>query len=322
MTQYLQKIFLLFFFSLITSLSFGQKKMYLSINQYLGGESFSMGQTGTNDLGTKFSISRMDYFISSIILHHDGGASTKVPDKYIFVTKGEKVKELLGSFNIAVLDSITFSIGVDSIDNHADPTLWPANHPLAPRSPDMHWGWAAGYRFVAMEGKTGSALEYDYEIHALGDQLYHPTTLVTKGKEQNGNIEIEIDANYEQALKGIFMDRNLFIHGSNKEAVYLMINFNDNVFKATQNTSSIMEVGFDVLKVYPNPVSNGKCTIALTEDQTINARYIIRDITGKVVFEELKPSLINEISLNRAGWYSIELIQSGQPVSYGKLIIQ
>ncbi len=172
MTQYLQKIFLLFFFSLITSLSYGQKKMYLSINQYLGGESFSMGQTGTNDLGTKFSISRMDYFISSIILHHDGGASTKVPDKYIFVTKGEKVKELLGSFNIAVLDSITFSIGVDSIDNHADPTLWPANHPLAPRSPDMHWGWAAGYRFVAMEGKTGSALEYDYEIHALGDQLY------------------------------------------------------------------------------------------------------------------------------------------------------
>ncbi|MBK6563719.1 MAG: T9SS type A sorting domain-containing protein [Saprospiraceae bacterium] len=74
--------------------------------------------------------------------------------------------------------------------------------------------------------------------------------------------------------------------------------------------------------MYPNPVCNGKCTIALTEDQTINARYIIRDITGKVVFEELKPSLINEISLNRAGWYSIELIQSGQPVSYGKLIIQ
>ncbi|MBK8819892.1 MAG: hypothetical protein IPN49_12700 [Saprospiraceae bacterium] len=51
--------------------------MYLSINQYLGGESFPWVKPGTNDLGTKFSISRMDYFISSIILHHDGGALPK-----------------------------------------------------------------------------------------------------------------------------------------------------------------------------------------------------------------------------------------------------
>jgi hypothetical protein len=322
MVKIFTNLFLALTFSLSMSSVTGQKDIYLSVNQYIGGAPFALGNSGTNDLGTKFSVSRMDYFISSIILHHDGGISTKVADKYMFVTKGQKVNEFLGNFNVNALDSITFSIGVDSVNNHADPTLWPANHPLAPKSPDMHWGWAAGYRFVAMEGKTGSALEYDYEIHPLGDELYHPTTLVTQGVSQNGKITVEIDAHYEHALKGIFMDRNLFVHGNFKEAVYMMMNFNKSVFKVTQSISSSDNFEIEKLKIYPNPANHGKFTLELTEDEVTGAQYIVRDVIGRVLVHKVNPALTNEISINNAGVYFVEVLQSGRTISRGKVIIQ
>ena len=117
------------FLMLSFSISYGQKEVHLQLNQYIGTAPFSIGDGGTNDLGTKFNISRLDYYISSIKLHHDGGMQTAVNNKYIFVSKGETVDELLGNFNIGILDSITFSVGVEATDNHADPTLWPAGHP-------------------------------------------------------------------------------------------------------------------------------------------------------------------------------------------------
>ena len=61
------------FLMLSFSISYGQKEVHLQLNQYIGTAPFSIGDGGTNDLGTKFNISRLDYYISSIKLHHDGG---------------------------------------------------------------------------------------------------------------------------------------------------------------------------------------------------------------------------------------------------------
>ncbi|MBK8698755.1 MAG: hypothetical protein IPN29_04150 [Saprospiraceae bacterium] len=311
MIKSLTQMLLLAFIMLINLYSYGQKEVHLQINQYIGNAPFSIGDMGTNDQGTKFTITRIDYYISSIQLHHDGGMTTNVNNKYIFVTKGKAVDELLGSFNIGLLDSITFSVGVDSPNNHGDPTLWPANHPLAPKSPEMQWGWAAGYRFVAIEGKSGANLQFEYQIHALGDELYNPTTIVTHGTNHNGVLMVAIDADYEKSLKGINMNKNVIQHGSAKEAVSLMSNYNQNVFKATEGISASHEIEVGSLKIYPNPVIDGKVTIALTEDQILNSNIIIRDAVGRIALQISKPTTLNEISVERSGFYSIELIQAG-----------
>jgi hypothetical protein len=103
MAKSFTQLVLLAFVMLINSYSYGQKEVHLQINQYIANTPFTIGDTGTNDQGTKFSISRLDYYISSIKLHHDGGMTTNVSYKYIFVTKGKTVDELLGSFNIGIL---------------------------------------------------------------------------------------------------------------------------------------------------------------------------------------------------------------------------
>lgn len=304
------------------SVTYGQKEVQLKINQYIKNTPFSMGDGGINDLGTKFNILRLDYYLSSIRLHHDGGTTTDVSDKYIFVSKGKSVDELLGTFNIGVLDSISFSIGVVFKDNHADPTLWPASHPLAPKSPEMHWGWAAGYRFVAIEGKSGANLQFTYEIHALGNDLYKPTTIVTNGVVQNDRITIGIDADYGNSLNSINMNKNVILHGSNREAISLLSNYNKNVFTATQGVSGSQNIIIGELKIYPNPVVDGKVIIALTEGQIINSKIIIRDAVGRTIHQELYPTLQNEILIEKAGFYTIELSQSGNITHRGSLIKQ
>lgn len=319
--SFTKQLFLAFFLLSFSSL-YGQKEVSLKINQYIESKPFSIGDGGINDLGTKFNISRLDYYISSIKLHHDSGMTTNVSNKYIFVSKGRTVDELLGNFNIGVLDSITFSVGVEFTDNHADPTLWPANHPLAPKSPEMHWGWAAGYRFVAIEGKSGSNLQFNYEIHALGDELYKPTTIVINGLAQNETIKIGIDADYIHSLKGINMNKNVILHGSNREAISLLNNYNKLVFKATQGTSGLQEKAVGELKIYPNPIMDGKVFVSLSEDQTINSTIIIRDAVGRTIHQEFKPTLLNEIMINKVGFYTIELIQLGKVSYRGSLIKQ
>lgn len=320
MTRLFKKSFSLVLLTILFVKSYGQKEVYFQVNHFLGDQTLTIGDSGTNDLGSKFTISRLDYYISSISLHHDGGQITNIKNKYILVSNAQKVNELLGDYPIQVLDSITFSIGVDSVNNHADPTLWPAGHPLAPRFPDMHWGWAAGYRFVALEGKSGSALQFDYQLHALGNQFYKPRTLVTSGQEINGDLVISLDADYAQALKGINMNRNVFVHGSNKEVIPLMDNFNHEIFTVSETTSSVKDVNITKLKMYPNPAFDGRVTITLTEEQVINAALIIRDITGKEVSQVQKPTLSNEIWIENSGLYSIDLLQSGKLTGQGRLI--
>jgi hypothetical protein len=310
------------FLMLSFSISYGQKEVHLQLNQYIGNAPFSIGDGGTTDLGTKFNISRLDYYISSIKLHHDGGMTTNVSNKYIFVSKGRTVDELLGNFNIGILDSITFSIGVEATDNHADPTLWPATHPLAPKSPEMHWGWTAGYRFVAIEGKSGANLQFEYQIHALGDELYNPTTIVTHGTDHNGALMISIDADYGQCLKGININKNVIQHGSTKEAITLMDNYNKNIFKATEGISASHDIVVGALKIYPNPVVDGKVTIELTEDQTLDSKIVIRDALGRISHKISKPTLQNEVVVDHLGFYSIELIQSGKLTYRGGIVKQ
>ena len=313
--------FLVALLSLVFSVAYGQKDVHLQINQYIGNLPFSIGDGGTNDLGTKFNVSRLDYYISSIKLHHDGGKTIDV-NKYILVSKGNIVDEILGNFNISVLDSITFSVGVDYTNNHADPTMWPAVHPLAPKAPEMHWGWAAGYRFVAIEGKSGSNLQFSYQIHGLGDDLYNSTTIVTNGIDHNGAILVKLDADYKQSLKGINMNKNIIIHGSTNEAIPMLGNFNKYVFSATQQVSASHDIEVGELKVYPNPVSNGKATISLTESQTINARIIVRDGVGRIVDQISNTTIQNEIIIDNPGFYTIDLVQAGRLTYRGKLVKQ
>ncbi len=283
---------------LCTISAFAQTPVELHITHKLNGGDFTYNQASKNDLGNDFNVSRIEYYISKISIKHDGGTVTKVPDHYILVDGSANVTDALGSLNITNVESVSFYIGVDTPINHADPSLQPAGHPLAPKSPSMHWGWASGYRFVAMEGQSGSNLGQNFEIHALGDDYYYQATVNVAGVNKGGKIIIPVNADYAAAIKGIDISSGMVAHGSGPDEVKLLENFRDYVFSAgfPVSVSSVNAAAAEV-QVYPNPSYSGNISVSFGTLPGA-AQICVYDVLGRIVASANRLAGEEKVSIN------------------------
>lgn len=303
MTNLRFKLFLLF----IMFLQFGgiaQKDVVFRIQHMVGTEPFGFEKEFKNDLGHKVMIKRLDYYVSNIILYHDGIESI-IEDPYMLV-KGGIAEKFLGNINISKLDSINISIGVDYKNNHADPTTFPADHPLAPKDPEMHWGWAAGYRFAAIEGKSGDNLEYNYQIHSLDDVLFYKTVVPNNGFVSDGKLYISLDVDCTKLFSGINMKKNIFKHGSTGEAKTLMQNFNKKVIAASSQISSSKDNEEFIAQVYPAMSDDG--IYYIETNSIIDASHFeIYDINGRRLLSKKINSNFEKFTLNTGGVYFVKI---------------
>ena len=303
---------------LISTSLFSQQHVTFKINHKLGTSAFAFNQATTNNLDNSFTVTRLEYYISEIKLIHDGGTVTSIPDSYILVDASSPTSVNLGSYNITNLESISFGIGVESPKNNEDPNLYPATHPLGPKSPSMHWGWSAGYRFVALEGNTGASLNEMFQIHALGNRNYFTQNISTIGSLQNGILIVELNADYTQALAGITVNSNLLNHGETGEAATLLSNFRTGVFSLS--TIGIHENDkLTSMAIYPNP-SNGEINILLNkvnEDMT----YTILDLVGKEIQQGKLTANNKQLIIKDKGIFFLNIYNNGVLVSSEKVII-
>lgn len=304
-------------------ISNAQTDVYININHKMGNQTYAHNTNTSNDLGNSFQFTRMEYYISEITLTYDGGQDTTIDGKYLLVRADQMMGQyLLGSFNITNLESIRFGIGVDSAFNHLDPSSYTPDHPLAHQIPSMHWGWAAGYRFVAFEGMTGPNMNLVCEIHALGTPDYGYTqTITTAGKMDNGDLIIGIDADYQKALKGITVDGNLHYHGEGFESSDLLSNFRNEVFTATPANFSIGEEGFSAFNLYPNP-SKGTSWLVLEDANQQGVTLDVNDITGRVILKDAPVEGRMELDMEDKGIYILSLKQNNRILQSQKLVIQ
>ncbi|MGB0404004.1 MAG: MbnP family protein [Salibacteraceae bacterium] len=312
-----------------------QTSVSFSINHLLGSEAYSQNKTVTSPNGNDVNINRLEYYISQIELIHDGGQSTLLNEKYFLVNANSSFTGNLGSLNITSLEKIKFGVGVDNTPNtnpsdpsmnttnHADPSLWSGLHPLAPKSPSMHWGWSAGYRFVAMEGKTGSSMNLTYEIHALGDANYFEVSIDAPITASNNAIEININADYLQSLTGIDVSSGLILHSETGLAVNYLKNFQTKVFSAAL-ASSNEENDFHNYKISmsPNP-SNGETSINFEEKANSIYEIIVQDLSGKEVsrIQEVRSQNLIQTTEFNSGIYIVTLLENGSSIYNEKLIV-
>lgn len=275
-----QTLFIVWMFSILTAWS--QQSIRLSIDHQLGGTAFGSTVTAQNDLGNDFRTERLQFYISQIELVHDGGQITPIPNTWFLVDANVPFDESLGSFSIGTLEAIRFGIGVEQAVNHLDPASYAMTHPLAPKNPSMHWGWQAGYRFVCMEGKAGSALDQVYEVHALGDNNYKIQQITTAGLPQGSDLVVSLTADYAKALDGVDVNAGLIRHGTSGEAVVLLDNFALKVFTSHEGNGSVLSQ-FETeepisIEVFPNP-TGGRITIATEEPM----HWRVLNVLGVVV---------------------------------------
>jgi hypothetical protein len=305
--------------------SSAQKNVVLTVKHMLGSEAFSFNQNASNDIGQTFVISRVDYYMSQFTLIHDGGQETPVSsDVYILAKGTANVVANLGIYDVETIEGIKFHIGVESPTNTSDPSVWPSQHPLAPQAPSMHWGWTAGYRFVALEGRAGQNLNIGYEMHGLWDRNYFEQTIMLSGSETNEGVFIHLDADYTQALKGINLNAGPIDHGADASDLTVMENFRDYVFSPgvgfPSNINESNSMGS--FSIYPNP-SNGEVQIRLEKLKSEGGNIAIYSIDGRLI-EQINFVSTSNYSFNglSRGIYLVKIqLQNGVSLSE-KLIVQ
>lgn len=309
------------FFLLVGFTLFGQQNVRLQIEHQLNGNPFTTSYVAQNDLGDDFKTTRLQYYIAEIVLVHDGGQFTPVTNTWFLVDATQAFDESLGSFPISNLEAIRFAIGVEQPTNNQDPASYPSAHPLAPKNPSMHWGWQAGYRFVCMEGTSGTGTSQVYEIHALGNNNYITQQINTVGMMQTNDLIVSLSADYAKAVEGIDLSNGLIRHGTSLESADLLDNFSLHVFTSHDgNGSNLSQEEIELFAqptVYPNP-SLGEFNISLYGEWN----YQLIDLMGREILSgnHLGQNGVLTINVNEAGVYLLRLTNSAGKSLTQKLI--
>lgn len=301
-----------------------QTPVKFEIKHFLSQAPFALNTVAQNNFQQDFTVTRLQYYISEIAITHDMGQVTPINDYWILVNADTQTVVDLGSYNIQQVEAISFYVGVDTANNHKDPALYPVSHPLGPKAPSMHWGWAAGYRFLAMEGNAGANMSL-YQLHALGDKNYfqvevqNPWILATANE-----LKISLNADYTRALENIDVSSGVIVHGDYGAAQQALSNFQALVFSpATSNTSISGQLEAPVFSLYPNPATEGQVTIEIAE---AHAAYevVVNDLVGRQVYQAQMEAGQSELSLRveNAGMYLVTLIKDGKAVSTKKLVVK
>ncbi len=308
------------------STNFAQNNVQLNIHHKLADTEFAFNEGAKNNIDHDFNVTRLEYYISEISILHDGGTETAIDDLWILVDASQPTEVDLGSHDIELVERVRFHIGVDPDHNHLDPASWPNGHPLAPTFPSMHWGWAAGYRFVAMEGYGSSDYNQLYQLHGLGDNNYFQTEVEVMASAENGSVTINLDADYARVLENITVNSGVIVHGDYDEAKLALENFRDYVFEASPTVLSATEAGVNThFDLYPNPAANGTTTVQLsTDDNLADGQITISDLLGRQVQQltVVDGSTSIELSLDHPGLYLVSLLSNGKVVASERLIVK
>lgn len=308
---------------LLTAQLWGQMDVSLQIHHKLGTEPFMLDATAENNLGDAFQATRLEYYISQFSIIHDGGTVTDVSlDVIDLVNPGEETETIipLGNFDVTDVESIRFYIGVQTPENNEDPTLWPEDHPLAPKSPSMHWGWAAGYRFIAYEGMAGDGFAQIFQMHGLGNSNYFRTEVDVETEMVDGVLMLNITGDYTEGLRDIELSGGVISHGEAGAAKQTLENWRDYVFE--NNTAGIDNTDRIDFHVFPNPASNELVNVQFDNTDQVERIEVMNQL-GQVILRENVIGTNLQLEIPDAGVYFINVIgKDDQFLGKTKLVVQ
>lgn len=307
----------------VLGLNAQSKPVYLRLTHNIGTESLSMVKGSyTAPNGVKYKLKRLQYYISGITIVHDGAQVTSCDNVYLLAEPGN-TDYFLGEYDLDKVEKIVFNIGVDSVTNHSDPTAFPAEHALSPKNPSMHWGWAAGYRFAAIEGNSdgGNGLYADVcEFHTIGDELLTSVEVLTEGITENNSTIIPLTADYNVLFTGIDLYGGVIQHGNLSPNNILMANFK-NVYTGYKavSTSEYKDKNFTSIAVSPYQELNIQYNSVYN-----NMNFGLYNAFGSLVFHKENIASKGAITGNSglaAGLYYYNFTKGNNIVASGKIVI-
>ncbi len=305
--------------------SMAQVNVTLHMAQKLGDNPFSYNETVQGSMGYYFKLTRLQYYISEIKLHHDGGQITTIPDVYFLVDPAIDTDFELGSFPFTDLEQISFSVGVDAAHNHLDPSTYATGHPLAPQNPSMHWGWTPGYRFIASEGLAGAdsnSVNNTFQIHTIGDVNYRSVTLDVHDVPSGDQLTVQIEADYIALMNEINAASGLTSHASTGPSKQMADNIRF-VFSTSETTGIAVPGSAGTFHISPNP-SEGDVFMTYDFPDAADLSFMMHDMSGHLIMKRQPGNnsgtvLIN--SITQPGLYMISFFNGHKRLAVQKLFI-
>ena len=301
------------------SLAGQTKELTLNFHHMMAGESLTDSLVGTNNLGNQFKFNRLQYYVDDIEIIYNQGDTFTYPGVLLIDALAEEMTSVdLGALDFDSITGVRFAVGVGPDVNNLDPSTYPAAHPLAPQFPSMHWGWAAGYRFVCAEGVGSSAFNQTFELHGLGNGNYAMQTIATSGTMSGSDtLVLDIEADYAELVTDIAVAQGVISHGETGDAFQSLKNLNNKVFKSAEGNAALNaeELAFVDLKVFPNP-SNGRFFLEGAQGATVE---VYNALGSKVAHKEVSGP--TSIIIQDSGIYLMVVSQNGVSTTK-KLIVR
>lgn len=157
----------------------------------------------TKPNGEVLSITNWGMILAHLSLIKEDSSLVQLGDGYQYIgfTVG-KTKYTYADAPAGKYIGIQFQLGPDQAINHADPTQWPATHPLNANYTGLHWGWAGGYIFQALDGqfKDNAAASQikNLSFHTASDAMVRTFIMplsftIEPGKRKTARIEFWAD---------------------------------------------------------------------------------------------------------------------------------
>ncbi len=177
--------------------------LIIKFDNRVGEEDLELNKEYTNASGETFTLSKLNYYISNIILIQSDGSRFVVPQdsSYFLIREEDPESQRVRINNVPVGDynKITFTIGVDSLRSTLD--ISRRTGALDPAQSDaMYWTWNSGYIFFKMEGTSPAAPaenEHKFYYHIGGFGGYDSPTLnnIRETSVSMGSARAEVRAN-------------------------------------------------------------------------------------------------------------------------------
>lgn len=315
----MKKIIITLLLAIICQNLLSAKEIVLQYTHKVGSQNMEIG-TGvyTNAAGTQYKITRADFYMSVIKLIHDGEQTTELG--IYELVKGGQTTLNLGNYEVDNLEALQFSLGIDPETNHTDPSSYPADSPLANQNPSMHWGWSAGYRFMAIEGVAADAngeFTVPFEIHTAFDENLLRVLVPTAGTTNGDVLTINVTVDYAELLKNIDMTTEIYSHAMGNAFEQMLVNISHNpIFTATIATN-VLDNTLIGKVLFANPLTQTS-TVNYLFPNTQNLSANLTDLSGKTVAQyqalpnngtlQLPNSLIN-------GMYILQFNDEKQQIS-------
>lgn len=177
-------------------------------NATTNGQPLELLKNFKDPLGRTMQVELLKFYVSNVFVSFNG-ASTLLKKAALVILVDPNVTDTTKKHNEIALkipygnyDRITFSVGLDVVQNAGDPTKYPSAHPLSINQ-NTYWDAWGKYKFFMIEGKGDwdgdGTLTNIYGYHTGFDECYRSIsfekmlTLDATNSNETLNVNFEVN---------------------------------------------------------------------------------------------------------------------------------